>query len=91
MINLIINHRFIVGQLGGLVGIAFSSHSRKPSLACSEGKIWFTLLVNPSDFQKPFKGNTHQSLTGFNDILFLFFRILDLYHEIKFLARSNDV
>jgi hypothetical protein len=72
MKNFIINQRFIVGQFVGLVGIAFSSHSRKPSLACSEAKIWFTLLVNLSDFRKPFKGNTHQSFIGSNNILSLF-------------------
>jgi len=30
-----------------------------PSVACSEEKIRFTLLVNLFDFLKPFKGNTY--------------------------------
>jgi len=49
-------------DLKRLMDITFSHHSRMPSMACSEEKIRFTLLVNLHDFLKPFKGDIHKSM-----------------------------
>lgn len=49
-------------DLKRLKDITFSHHSRMLSMACSEEKIRFTLMVNLHDFLKPFKGDIHKSM-----------------------------